>query len=157
MSISTAKPAITFEKDAQLVGYLLTDLQKEQAALIASDIHAIEALVDKRLLLLQELSVAAKNRYDALAAHGFDASEKGMSDWLKVQAKPALTQAWRGFQKLLAQAKEMNRLNGILINRHAQRNQQILNQLQGDARKADIYSKNGQAKAQHYLRGALSV
>ncbi|MDX1914545.1 MAG: flagellar protein FlgN [Methylophilus sp.] len=157
MSQSTAKLTITFEQDAQLVTYLIADLQNEQSALIKSDIHAIEALVDKRLLLLQQLSMAAKNRYDALAANGFEANEKGMLDWLNVQAKPVLTNAWKSFQKSLAQAKEMNRLNGILISKHFNRNQQLLSHLQGDARKADIYGKNGQAKSQNFLRGPLSV
>ncbi len=59
----TSRSDINFEHDALLVNQLLTDLQKEQAALVVSDVHTIEQLIDKRLVLLQQLSVAAKNRF----------------------------------------------------------------------------------------------
>ncbi|HEY0563684.1 MAG TPA: flagellar protein FlgN [Methylophilus sp.] len=156
MPTSTQAP-IVFEQDTQLVNQLLVDLQHEQEALVVADIDAIEKLIDQRLVLLQQLSVAAKNRYDALAALGFEANEKGMSDWLERQAKPALNVAWVSFQKSLVQAKEMNRLNGVLINKHFNRNQQVLSHLQGDNSKAAMYSKNGQAKSPLYLRNSLSA
>lgn len=152
-----SRSAITFEQDALLVNQLLTDLQKEQAALVVSDINAIEQLIDKRLVLLQQLSVAAKNRYDALAQQGYEANELGMAKWLKVQAKPILNRAWENFQKALVQAKEMNRLNGVLINKHFNRNQQLLGHLHGESVRTDTYGKNGQAKSQHYLRNSLVV
>lgn len=152
-----SRSAITFEQDALLVNQLLTDLQKEQAALVVSDIDAIEQLIDKRLVLLQQLSVAAKSRYDALAQQGYEANEKGMAKWLKVQGKPILNRAWENFQKALVQAKEMNRLNGVLINKHFNRNQQLLGHLQGESMRMDTYGKNGQTKSQQYLRSSLVV
>lgn len=153
----TTRSDINFEQDAMLVNQLLTDLQKEQAALVVSDVHTIEQLIDKRLVLLQQLSVAAKNRYDALATNGYEPNEKGMAKWLMVQAKPMLNRAWDNFQKALVQAKEMNRLNGVLINKHFNRNQQMLSHLQGESVRTDTYGKNGQTKSQHYLRGPLVV
>jgi flagellar biosynthesis protein FlgN len=157
MMTPNAKSAITFEQDAQLVIQLLKDLQNEQAALVVSDIDTIETLIDKRLVLLQQLSIAAKYRYDALAAQGYEANENGMAKWLKVQAKPALDKAWVSFQKSLIQAKEMNRLNGVLISKHFNRNQQVLNQIKADPQSTDIYSKSGQSKSQSYLRNSLSA
>jgi len=157
MNMSNSKSAITFEQDAQLVIQLLKELQNEQAALIVSDIDAIEAIIDSRLVLLQQLSVAAKYRYDALAAHGFEPNENGMAKWLKVQGKPTLNKAWQTFQKSLVQAKEMNRLNGILISKHLNRNQQVLGQLQSNNQQAEVYGKNGQSKSQSYLRNPLSA
>ena len=157
MMTSNAKSAITFEQDAQLVIQLLKDLQNEQAALVVSDIDTIETLIDNRLVLLQQLSVAARYRYDALAAQGYEANENGMAKWLKVQGKPALDKAWLNFQKSLIQAKEMNRLNGILISKHFNRNQQVLNQLKTTPQTTDIYGKNGQSQSQSYLRNPLSA
>ena len=137
---------IHFENDSQLVKHLLTDLQEEQAALIMADLDQIESLLDKRLTLLQSLSTAAKSRYDALAQAGFEANEKGMAEWLKQESSPALDRAWGDFQKQLIQAKELNRLNGILINKQFQRNQERLNALQGQVENPQVYGKNGQAK-----------
>jgi len=157
MGSYSAKPAITFEIDAQLVRQLLGELEREQAALVVSDIDTMETLIDKRLLLLQELSVTAKNRYDALAANGFEANEKGMTQWLKTQSNPALARAWSEFQSNLIQAKEMNRLNGVLISKHFNRNQQVLSQLQGNSATTDTYSKHGQANSQLLKRTTFSA
>lgn len=137
MQAKTPRSEINFEQDAMLVNQLLTDLQKEQSALVVSDVDAIEQLIDKRLVLLQQLSVAAKNRYDALAALGYEPNEKGMAQWLHAQAQPILNRTWDNFQKALVQAKELNRLNGVLINKHFNRNQQILNHLQGESVRTD--------------------
>jgi flagellar biosynthesis protein FlgN len=153
MMLPTSNQPISFEQDSQLVTRLLEDLQFEQTALVKADVGRIESLLDKRLQLLQSLSMAAKNRYDALALNGFDANEIGMAAWLKQQAKPALNLAWQKFQKSLAQAKEMNRLNGILINKHFNRNQQLLTHLQGGSSSASVYGKNGQAQVQSTMRG----
>jgi flagellar biosynthesis protein FlgN len=157
MSTAANKPAVTFEVDTQLVRQLLAELESEQAALVVSDIDTIEVLIDKRLLLLQELSVTAQKRYDALAANGFEPNEKGMSNWLKKQSNPMLAKAWGDFQQLLLQAKEMNRLNGILISKHFNRNQQLLSQIQGNSTQTDTYSKHGQTKSQFYKRNAFSA
>jgi flagella synthesis protein FlgN len=157
MQVSASKSSISFGQDMLLVQQLKLDLQSEQTALIAADIDTLEKLINKRLNLLQQLSAAAKNRYDALTTLGFQANEQGMSDWLKAQANPALTQQWLDFQKALVESKEMNRLNGVLISKHFHRNQQILNQLQGSQAKANVYGKNGQAQSHQYLRNALTV
>jgi flagellar biosynthesis protein FlgN len=157
MSVSQVKPVISFEKDALLVERLLKDLQAEQAALIVSNMDAMEKLVDSRLVLLQQLSLAAKLRYDALTAHGYQANEQGMTLWVQAQNQTGLKDAWLNFQRSLIQAKEMNRLNGILISKQFNRNQQVLDQLQGNNQKNEIYGKNGQSHTQSYLRNALSV
>jgi flagellar biosynthesis protein FlgN len=149
--------SINFTRDAQLLSSLLAELNNEQKALINQDIELIESIMNKRLTLLQDLSATAKSRYDNLMASGFQANEQGMKDWLTTQKNEQLNQAWALFQKSLAHAKELNRLNGILINKHVSRNQEKLNLLHGDKSKTQVYGKNGQAKSQQYLRNALAV
>jgi flagella synthesis protein FlgN len=56
---------------------------------------------------------------------------------------------------MLARTKETNRLNGVLINKHFSRNQQILNHLQGKPEAGNMYGKNGQAKTSAYNRSVL--
>ena len=146
---------ITFEQDAKLVNQLLQVLTREQSSLVMIDVDAIEVAMDEKSILLQNISSAANNRYAALLKIGFEASEVGMTTWLKSQAKPALDKAWEDFQRTITQAKEMNRLNGILINKHFNRNQQLLNQLQGNSTNASVYGKNGQAQSQSGFRSSL--
>ncbi|MDP2229580.1 flagella synthesis protein FlgN [Methylotenera sp.] len=155
MNITTSNQAITFEQDAQLVNNLLELLTREQSSLVMVDVDAIEALMEEKSELLQHINTAAKSRYAALAASGFEQNESGMTAWLKSQAKPALNTAWDKFQKSISQAKEMNRMNGMLISKHFNRNQQLLNHLQGNSGAGDVYSKSGQAKSYAASRSTL--
>ncbi len=155
MKISMPNQPISFEQDAQLVSQLLEVLTREQSSLVMVDIDAIEALMVEKSMLLQSISIAAKSRYDALTVKGFTASEAGMVEWLKQHANTAVSESWLNFQKTLSQAKEMNRLNGMLIGKHFNRNQQLLNHLQGNSSKAVGYGKDGQAKSQSPSRNVL--
>mgnify|MGYP001550325292 CR=1 FL=1 len=154
----TSVPAISFEADATLVAELIHDLHHEQTALISADMDIIEQMVDKRVGLLQALGEAANQRYSALAAAGFEANENGMSKWLELRSSPVIDEAWVNFQRQLAQAKELNRLNGVLINKHFQRNQEKLDALQGNtANSTQLYGKNGQARGANSSRASFSV
>lgn len=148
---------VSFSTDITLVTALLKDLQDEQAALIAADMDAIEVMIDHRMELLQSLGAAARQRYDALAAHGFEASEKGMSDWLEQQSDAEMQKEWLAFQAQLIQAKEMNRVNGLLIGKHFQRNQERLDTLQGKGAQPQIYGKNGQTLGMQNHRSGMAV
>lgn len=154
----TSVPAISFEADATLVAELIHDLQHEQTALVSADLDTIEQMVDRRVGLLQALGEAANTRYAALAAAGFEANETGMSKWLELRSSPLMDDAWVNFQKQLAQAKELNRLNGVLINKHFQRNQEKLDVLQGNATNStQLYGKNGQSRGGSSTRASFSV
>lgn len=146
---------ISFEQDANLVKALLDELLLEQSALVKGDIGVVETIIDRKFTLLQQLSSVAKNRYELLANNGFEASETGMVAWIKLQADKQVHKDWDQFQKMLAYTKETNRLNGVLINKHFNRNQQLLNQIQGKAEAGGIYGKNGQTNASLYNRSVL--
>ena len=155
----TSVPAISFDADAALVAKLIQDLQHEQTALVSADMDTIEKLVEHRAGLLQALGETANQRYAALAAAGFEANENGMEKWLQLRASQVTDTAWADFQKQLAQARELNRLNGILINKHFQRNQEKLDVLQGkpSGNSTQLYGKNGQAHAASNSRSSFSV
>lgn len=148
---------ISFEQDVVLVNKLLAVLSREQTSLVAADVDAIESLLEEKSALLQSLSSVATARYELLGNNGFEANESGMAAWLGQQSKSALNASWTNLQKSLAQAKEMNRLNGMLIGRHFSRNQQMLNQLQGTTESSGVYGRNGQAAAGAISRGTLTA
>lgn len=149
------KSPISFEQDANLVKTLLEELLIEQSALVRGDIELVESIIDRKFTLLQQLSSVAKNRYEVLANNGFEANESGMVAWIKLQADASVQKAWDRFQVELARTKETNRLNGVLINKHFNRNQQLLNHLQGKQDSASVYGKNGQAKTSLFNRSVL--
>ena len=146
---------ISFEQDAALVKNLLDDLLLEQNALVKSDIAVVESIIDRKFLLLQQLSTVAKNRYEQLSKYGFEANESGMVAWLRQQGNASLQKSWDAFQMMLARTKETNRLNGILINKHFSRNQQMLTHLQGKPEAGSMYGKNGQAKTSLFSGSVL--
>ncbi len=146
-----------FEHDAKLVEQLLWLLMREQTSLINADIDAVEDLLDEKSKLLQNISTSIQARYDTLSKLGFDANENGMSAWVEKRGTPEQVQFWKDFQQTLSRAKEMNRLNGQLINKHFNVNQQALNMLQGGA-SAGVYGANGQtAFAKNISRATVSV
>lgn len=149
--------AVTFTQDALLVAELIALLEREQTHLVKADVDAIEAILEEKSLLLQRLNLAAKARYQLLQTLGFSANEAGMSAWVEKQAKKDITTAWVNLQKSLAQAKELNRLNGTLISKHFNRNQELLNHLQGNNDANSVYGPDGQAKTKGPSRSGLIV
>ncbi len=149
--------SISFEQDIQLANELLALLTREQTHLVMMKIDAIEAMLSEKAELLQQISLTAKKRYDNLALNHFEANESGMLDWLKQQGNLTVSAKWENFQKVLTQAKEMNRLNGMLINKHFNRNQQLLNTLQGNSSVGSVYGRDGQSKSQTLARSTVKA
>ncbi|HEY0905963.1 MAG TPA: flagellar protein FlgN [Methylophilus sp.] len=156
-SATLSQVTISFETDASLVAALLEDLQQEQNALVVADLDTIEAMLERRSGLLQSLAAAANQRYAALAAAGFAANEDGMADWLQQLADAGLTRDWVVFQQSLVKVRELNRLNGILIQKQFQRNQEKLDALHGKASPSQLYGKNGHAHGAQSTRASFSV
>lgn len=146
-----------FEQDSKLLNELLFLLSREQISLVNADIDAIENMLDEKGNLLQRINASVQVRYKALFKAGFEPNENGMAAWVQKNAVLKQLEAWQNFQRTLEQAKEFNRLNGQLINKHFNRNQQFLNQLQGKTSSDSVYGPNGQTTSQHYSRTALTV
>lgn len=146
---------ISFQQDSQLVNQLLELLTREQGKLVDANIDTMEALLEEKSGLLQRMNESSQSRYQLLAKQGFEANEQGMTAWLLAHGKPAEQKAWGEFQKALSQAKELNRLNGLLINKHFNRHQQLLSHIQSGFAAPGVYGRNGQASSQAYKRAAL--
>lgn len=153
MSISTL-----LNQDALLLNSLVSLLLKEQTSLIDMDIDVIESLLDEKAVLLQKITQATKSRHMTLGQAGFDANENGMTTWISSNANAKDQATWQTFQQQLARAKELNRVNGQMINQHFRRNQETLNQLQGrPANTTSVYGPNGQTTTSNRSRSMLAV
>lgn len=148
-----------FNQDAKLLNELVSLLSTEQTSLIDMDIDVIEHLLDEKSELIKQITESSRNRHQALGKAGFDANENGMATWVRTNAEQKMEAAWQAFQTQLEQAKELNRVNGQMINQHFQRNQQALNQLQGTAPNAgaSVYGPNGQTSTLNHTRSMLAV
>jgi len=154
MQISTL-----FDQDAKRLNGLVALLLKEQESLVKMDIDDVEQVLDEKSILIQQIADATKIRHQALGAAGFDANENGMATWVRGSESTQMHTAWESFQDQLAKAKELNRVNGQMINQHFKRNQQAINTLQGKAPNAasGVYGPNGQTTNTSHARSMLSV
>lgn len=148
---------ISFEEDARLMGKFLQLLEREQKSLITNNVNEVELIVSEKAILLQQINEAAKKRYALLAKHHFEANENGMVAWVIEQVDAKLKKRWDAFQQLLFKAKEANRLNGMLINKHFNRNRQILQGLQNAMKTNQVYGRNGQATSSNSIRTGVSA
>ena len=153
--------AITFKPEATLVSSLISVLEREQKTLVSDDVESIENLMDEKSQILQQIGIASQERYKKLQAHGYEANENGMVALIKATMDGAMSNDWMAFQKSLAQAKELNRVNGLLINRHFNRNREMFNDLQGSRQGGHsaslIYGANGQQSAARYYGSSLII
>jgi flagellar biosynthesis protein FlgN len=154
MQISTL-----FHQDAKLLNELVMLLTKEQTSLVNMDIDVVERIIDEKSMVIQKITEATKIRHQALGKAGFDANENGMVSWVRANEDKKIHATWADFQKKLTQAKELNRVNGQVINQHFKRNQEALNVLHGKAANAgsSVYGPNGQTSTHSMMRASLSA
>jgi len=149
-------PADSLNEEHQAASSLLQILKQEQERLVEADIDGLVQLTEEKARLVTHMTDLAKRRHQTLAAAGFEASEAGMQAWLDASPNStAARQAWKALLSLAESAKELNRLNGMLIGQHMARNQTALNVLQGAAQGGSFYGPDGQATTKPTSRGVI--
>ena len=122
-------------------------LQREQTELSQGKTDDLPVLAEQKSVLSARLQGIAGLRSDLLASSGHVADRAGMESWL--QQHPLETDAassWAALMALAAEARELNRLNGELIELHLQHNTRALNALRsGDS--LDLYGPDGQSRS----------
>ena len=149
-------PVATLADEQHAAVRLLELLKQEMTQLTEANIEALHALTKEKAGVLGRMTELAQQRHRALRAAGFDATETGMLDWVN-SGQPNATdaQAWIDLLATAKSAKELNRTNGLLINRHMARNQNALNVLQGTPAGGTFYGPNGQATSKTASRGLV--
>jgi flagella synthesis protein FlgN len=139
-------PASTLAEECEAAQGLIDLLTQEQARLVEADAEGLARLTEPKAAIAERLSRLARRRHDALAAAGWAAGEAGMQAWINSDAGAAHAAAWHGLLEQAKAAKELNRVNGLLIGQHLGRTQTALNVL-GNARGGSIYGPDGQSSA----------
>ncbi len=153
-------PADSLPQEQHAARVLIDLLQQEQAALISADIESLTMITERKTPVVAQMSELATKRHRALAALGHAASEIGMQAWVETRhlGHPAQSQAAAAWTALLAmarQAKEINRVNGLLIGSHLARNQSALNVLRVQSGGGNFYGPDGQASTRGVGRGLV--
>ena len=161
-AIKTAMtPADSLPQEQQAARVLIDLMQQEQAALIAADIDSLTMITERKTPVVAQMSELATKRHRALATLGHAASEIGMQAWIETghsgqPAHPQAATAWNALLAMARQAKEINRINGLLISSHIARNQNALNVLRVQSGGGNLYGPDGQATSRGLGRGLVA-
>lgn len=159
MNMTVAAPAEDLDKECSVAQALVELLKREQEQLIRADIQALPEIAEAKADLIGKMSSLAMRRHQQLSAAGFASGEKGMQEWMNSPAaKDNARQSWKRLLSLAESAKELNRVNGLLIAKHLQRNQGALNALNtrfsgGSA--GGFYGPDGQSMSKPGSRGLV--
>lgn len=150
----TVTPMSSLREEERVIMSLLDVLQQEQGHLVAADIDALTALTPVKSALVNDMAVLASQRHGALGAAGFLAQEAGMAAWVEASDDADAAPLWRRMLDLTREAKELNRLNGMLINKHMSHAQGALNALR--PQQSNFYGPSGHATSATTSRGFLA-
>lgn len=120
-------------------------LKQEQQALVNNNADELIAITPQKNELLTSIMGMENQRNLNLVSLGLSTDANGMQNLLKQATHAALTEHWDTLLLVSGEAQELNRTNGLLINRQMSRNQGVLNILQQDQAGA-MYGADGQSK-----------
>jgi flagella synthesis protein FlgN len=123
-------------------------LEKEKSALTDGRIDELPPIAADKEKLAASLNELSRLRNSHLATLGFAPDRQGMDVWSAQHPEQKETaSAWKRSLSLAALAKELNRLNGQLIQLRMQYNSEALAILQRKESTLDLYGPDGRATA----------
>ena len=142
--MQSVTPFSSLRDEQTLMTSLLALMKQEQLHLVAADIDALSDITARKTALIGQLSQLAQQRHQALAAAGFAAAEEGMDAWLATAGDTQAAPLWAGLLDTTRAAKEQNRLNSLLVNKHLLHTQGALNAMRPPAQSGNFYGPSGQ-------------
>lgn len=149
-------PILQLREEQRLITELQRILKEEQQALVAADIEKLSALTPRKAEVINRMGALAGERHRALGDAGFEAREAGMETWLCTHGTPDDKALWNDVLSQTREAKEMNRLNGMLINKQLSHTQGALQALRPPSPGGAVYGPTGLTATTTTSRGFLA-
>lgn len=131
--------------EAEAVEQFIALLQKEQTALQEGKTDDLPAIADAKAPLTNRLNELAVHRNQALAMAGLPPDREGIETWLQRYPSTEMSNAWERLHRAIAEARELNELNGKLITLRMQYTNQALSALMVAQRQSGmLYGPDGQ-------------
>jgi flagellar biosynthesis protein FlgN len=145
--MASNSPLSTLREEHQLMTSLLEVMKQEQAFLVRADTDGLTEVTPRKSSLITQMAELASARHQALGAAGFAPREAGMEAWLDSISDNEAAALWQSLLAVTAEAKEMNRVNGMLINKQLAHNQNIIHAMRQPSSGGDaaMYGPKGQA------------
>ena len=145
--MATASPHTTLQDELKLINCLIDLMKQEQQFLVAANTDGLGTLTPLKTQLVEQMAALAGQRHASLEQDGCEASETGMNGWVQRQTNPTIQTSWQHVLEKMRAAKELNRVNGMLINKQMTHNQMLIQAMRTPADAADtgFYGPSGQA------------
>jgi flagella synthesis protein FlgN len=152
-----AHPFSTVDNERTLMSTLVDLMNQEQQCLVEADTDGLNALTPRKSQLIAELAQLAKQRHASLEAAGFAADDTGMAPWLAAHGDPAAQAGWTALLDATRAAKELNRVNGLLISKHLTHTQHLIAAMRTPTGAAEtgMYGPSGQPLSASQPRRAI--
>jgi len=125
---------------------LIDTLKQEQELLIGNgQADEIPVVISTKANIVAEMAELAGQRHQILESLGLPAGEDGMQVWIDQYGSEQDKLIWSELFALAQTARELNRLNGILVGRQLALNQGAIHALQGKTN-GTFYGPDGQSK-----------
>ncbi len=143
----TASPITTLRDELTLITTLVDLMKQEQQFLVVADTDGLDTITPTKSQLISQMAVLAGQRHQHLGGNGFAAGEDGMQAWIDSGADTQASALWLSLLQATRDAKELNRVNGMLITKQMTHNQTIINAMRTPTAGADAgtYGPSGQA------------
>ncbi|MDY7578293.1 flagellar protein FlgN [Herbaspirillum sp. RTI4] len=146
MPNKTDTPASLLKEEQQATLGLLSSLQQEQVALLQSNNALTPEIITIKAETISLMAHFAEKRHTILESLGFEASEQGMQSWIDQDGNADILSTWKQILETATAARELNRLNGMLISKQLAFNQNTLDILQGKPLGgSNFYGPDGQS------------
>jgi flagella synthesis protein FlgN len=155
----TVTPLNSLREESHIMSTLLDVLKQEQRLLVSADIDELPAVTTRKTALVTQMTLLSAQRHRALGKCGFPAAESGMDAWIAAsgEAREESAALWQALLDHTRQAKELNRINGMLINKQMGHTQGALQALRppGSAQN-NFYGPGGMSTTLPRSRGFLA-
>lgn len=144
--MATVSAHDTLQDELKLIDCLIDLMKQEQQFLVAANTDGLDTLTPLKTELVEQMGTLATQRHKILQADGFAPSESGMQGWVARTADATISASWTRVLERMREAKELNRINGMLINKQMMHNQILLQAMRTPADAADtgFYGPSGQ-------------
>ncbi|EXI76703.1 MAG TPA: flagellar protein FlgN [Candidatus Accumulibacter phosphatis] len=136
-----------FAEEVALVRRFVGLLEREQSLLIDGEVDSLPALLRDKNELAARLTAIAEQRSVTLAGEGLSADRAGVAAWFAAHpGEHDARAAWAELLPLATHARELNELNGEVIQLRLQNNAQAIEALLGSSGALALYGPDGQSK-----------
>lgn len=143
----------SLEAEAKTAEKFVELLKLERDALLNGDLDQLNALVSQKSDAAAELQGYSETKNALLSSRGLGTDRSGVEAWLEAHASnQQAKKTWSHLLSLAEEARELNRVNGELINLRIQYNSQALETLLGGSGQPKLYGPDGQSAQQSNRR-----